>query len=183
MVLASQAAARHAAAIAHSPLGMLLQASCDYLFLVVDAIPESDALSLALVCTALRDSVFARFTPLPLGHQYAPRRIRTLFQDVVVSVKRLKWALAVGCPRKKELCKWAAEGGHRVTLKLLHEIGCPWDGTAVLRRPHPVICPCSSGSVANSAPGVSRPARMRLALVTCQRCDGRFRRGVVSTTS
>jgi hypothetical protein len=39
----------------------------------------------------------------------------------------LQWARGQGCPWEKEVCVYAAKGGHLEVLQWAREQGCPWD--------------------------------------------------------
>ena len=82
------AAALHAAAF-----GVLGEG--DWLHLIIVAVHEDDALSLALTCRALRDGLWARFLRRPAGDDHAGRRLRTRHAAATATPARLWWVCAL----------------------------------------------------------------------------------------
>jgi hypothetical protein len=83
--------------------------------LVTDAVPEDDALCLALTCRALRDALWARFPRPPA----AGIRVRMRDAAVVGTVGRLAWARGLDRPWPEprenwqpwQICATAAQHG------------------------------------------------------------------------
>lgn len=74
-------------------------------------------LAFKLVCKATRD-----------GH---PDGTTTYVSDVVVSMPMLEWALKLGCPSGRCICRQAAAGGFlNVLTRVLADGVVPWDDTA-----------------------------------------------------
>ena len=128
-------------ALVASPFGLLDNRGS--LRLVTDAVPEDDALCLALTCRALRDALWARFTARPAGDAHAGARVRTRDAAVVRTVGRLAWARGLGRlfggpaeadsrPQPCEdwapwkICESAARYGALASLQWARANSCDW---------------------------------------------------------
>ena len=115
------AAALHAAAF-----GVLWEG--DWLHLIIVAVHEDDALSLALTCRALRDGLWARFLRRPAGDDHAGRRLRTRHAAATATPARLRWVCAL--PAMSRPAWVTAEGRRFLTMMLTV---ARWGSLATLR--------------------------------------------------
>jgi len=115
------AAAFHAAAF-----GVLGEG--DWLHLIIAAVHEDDALSLALTCRALRDALWARFPRRLPGDDHAGRRLRTRHAAATATPARLLWVCALQSMSRPA---WVSADGRRfVTMTLTV---ARWGSLAALR--------------------------------------------------
>lgn len=98
----------------------------DALRLITDLVGADDAISVALVCRALRDAVFtgtlAAGAPRKSAPRAAPRPplLRTRARAYISPVARLRWALEhARCPVYPSALSWAAEAGDVASLEHL----------------------------------------------------------------
>ena len=105
------------------------------LAVVLEHIPEDDALCAALVCTTFRDALFAqaRHAVQKAGLKYAGKRLVSSV-SVASSAQRLVWlrGLVDGAPRwvrrwDRDTCSRLAAVGALESLQWARANGCAWD--------------------------------------------------------
>ena len=117
-----------------SPLRILDEGGA--LAVVLEHVPEDDALCAALVCTTFRDALFAqaRHAVRRAGLKYAGKRLVSSVASVASSVGRLVWLRGLGAvaPRwvrswDRETCAILAAVGALESLQWARANGCEWD--------------------------------------------------------
>ena len=106
------------------------------LAVVLEHVPEDDALCAALVCTTFRDALFAqaRHAVRKVGLQYAGKRLVSSVASVASSVGRLVWLreLGNGAPKwvrrwDRDTCRRLAAVGALESLQWARANGCEWN--------------------------------------------------------
>ena len=89
-----------------SPLHILDEGGA--LAVVLEHVPEDDALCAALVCTTFRDALFAqaRHAVRKAGAKYAGKRLVSSVASVASSVGRLVWLRGVGAAGPGWVRRW-----------------------------------------------------------------------------
>ena len=107
------------------------------LAVVLEHIPEDDALCAALVCTTFRDALFAqaRHAVRKVGLQYAGKRlVSSCAASVASSVGRLVWLRGLGAAAPRWVRRWNRGTCNRLafvgaleSLQWARANGCKWN--------------------------------------------------------
>ena len=117
-----------------SPLRILDEGGA--LAVVLEHVPEDDALCATLVCTTFRDALFAqaRHAVRIAGLRYAGKRLVSSVASVASSVGRMVWLRALGAAGpgwvrswNRETCSKLAAAGALESLQWARANGCEWD--------------------------------------------------------